>query len=79
MKILVVGGGGREHAIIDALSKSPKVDALFACPGNGGISKLATCLPVDATDIEGVIKAYQSGEGSMPDRATRGLYYRGVQ
>ncbi len=57
MKILVVGGGGREHAIIDALSKSPKVDALFACPGNGGISKLATCLPVDATDIEGVIKA----------------------
>ncbi|MBE6888847.1 MAG: phosphoribosylamine--glycine ligase [Ruminococcaceae bacterium] len=56
MNILVVGGGGREHAIITALSKSPKVDKLYAAPGNGGISKLAECFPVKATDIEGMLE-----------------------
>lgn len=54
MKILTVGGGGREHAIITALSRSPKVDKLYAAPGNGGISTLAECFPVKATDIEGI-------------------------
>ncbi len=56
MNILVVGGGGREHAIITALAKSPKVDKLYAAPGNGGISKLAECFPVKATDIEGMVE-----------------------
>ncbi len=55
MNILVVGGGGREHAIITALSRSPRVDKLYAAPGNGGISKLAECFPVKATDIDGVL------------------------
>lgn len=56
MKILTVGGGGREHAIITALSRSPKVEKLYAAPGNGGISTLAECFPVKATDIEGMVE-----------------------
>lgn len=56
MKILTVGGGGREHAIITALSRSPKVDKLYAAPGNGGISAIAECFPVKATDIDGIVE-----------------------
>lgn len=55
MNILVVGGGGREHAVIKALSQSPKVDKIYAAPGNGGISKYAECFPVKATDIDGMV------------------------
>ena len=55
MQILVIGSGGREHAVIKALKKSPKVDALYCCPGNGGIAADATCIPIKATDIEGVV------------------------
>ena len=56
MKILVVGGGGREHAIIKALKKSPKVTELFAAPGNGGIARDAQCVPIGATDIDGLVR-----------------------
>lgn len=56
MKILTVGGGGREHAIITVLSHSKKVDKLYAAPGNGGISTLAECFPVKATDIDGILE-----------------------
>ena len=56
MKILTVGGGGREHAIITALSHSKKVDKLYAAPGNGGISTIAECFPVKATDIDGILE-----------------------
>lgn len=59
MNILVVGGGGREHAIITALSRSPRVEKLYAAPGNGGISKLAECFPVKATDIDGILALAQ--------------------
>ena len=55
MKILVVGGGGREHAIIRALKKNSKVDTIFALPGNGGIASDATCVNIAATDIEGIV------------------------
>ena len=55
MNILVVGGGGREHAIITALSKSPKVEKIWAAPGNGGISALAECFPVKAIDLDGIL------------------------
>ena len=55
MKILVVGGGGREHAIIMKLAESSKVSKLYCAPGNGGISKFAECHPVKATDIEGML------------------------
>lgn len=56
MKILVVGGGGREHAIIMKLSESDMVDSLYCTPGNGGISKYAECFNVSATDIDGVVE-----------------------
>lgn len=56
MKVLVVGGGGREHAIIMKLAESPKIDKLYCTPGNGGISKYAQCFSVKATDIEGVVE-----------------------
>ncbi len=54
MKILVVGGGGREHAIIKAIKKNPEVAEIFALPGNGGIAKDATCVDIKATDIEAI-------------------------
>ena len=56
MNVLVIGGGGREHAIVMALAKSEKVGKLYAAPGNGGISKYAECYPVKATDIEGCVE-----------------------
>ncbi len=55
MNILVIGGGGREHAIIMKLSESPKVDKIYCTPGNGGISRYAECFSVGATDIDGVV------------------------
>jgi phosphoribosylamine--glycine ligase len=55
MTVLVVGGGGREHAICHCLKKSPRVDKLICAPGNGGISELAECMPVKATDIDGML------------------------
>ena len=54
MKILVVGGGGREHAIIKKLKENPAVEQIFALPGNGGIAADATCVGIGATDIEGI-------------------------
>ena len=56
MKILVVGGGGREHAIIKKLKENPQVSAIFALPGNGGIAADATCVPIGATDIEKIVE-----------------------
>ena len=55
MKILVIGGGGREHAVIRALRKSPKAAEIYALPGNGGIAADAVCVPGSATDIEGAV------------------------
>ena len=52
MKIMVIGGGGREHAIIRTLKKSPRVTEIFALPGNGGIAADAVCVPIGAKDIE---------------------------
>jgi len=54
MKVLVIGGGGREHAMIKALKKSEKISRLYAAPGNGGISRDAQCVPVKATDIPAI-------------------------
>ncbi len=52
MKVLVIGSGGREHTIIWKLSQSPKVDKIYAAPGNGGISELAECVSISVMDFE---------------------------
>lgn len=54
MKVLVVGGGGREHAIVWKLAQSSKVDKIYCAPGNGGISQIAECIPLKAADIDGI-------------------------
>ena len=54
MHILVVGGGGREHAIIRCLKKNPQVQTVYTLPGNGGIAADAQCVPIAATDIDGI-------------------------
>ena len=56
MKILVVGGGGREHAIVMKLAESSKVDKIYCAPGNGCISKYAECFDVNAKDIDGIVE-----------------------
>ena len=55
MNLLVVGGGGREHAIIQSLKKNPNVSKIFALPGNGGIAADAECVAIGATDIKGIV------------------------
>ena len=55
MKLLVVGGGGREHTIIRYLKKNPQVETIFACPGNGGMADEAVCTGIGATDIEKIV------------------------
>ncbi len=54
MKILVIGGGGREHAIIKSIKKNPQVEAVYCLPGNGGIAMDAFCVDIKATDLEGI-------------------------
>lgn len=56
MKVLIVGGGGREHAIAWKLAKSPKVDKIYCAPGNGGIAEVAQCVDIKAEDIDGICK-----------------------
>ena len=56
MNLLVVGGGGREHAIIKKLKENQSVSAIFALPGNGGIAADATCVPIGATDIDKIVE-----------------------
>ena len=55
MKILVVGGGGREHAIIRKLKENKAVETVYALPGNGGIARDAVCVPIGACDIDGIV------------------------
>ncbi len=56
MKVMVIGGGGREHAIIRSLKKNPDIAEIFALPGNGGIAADAVCVDVGAKDLEGQVK-----------------------
>ena len=61
MRVLVVGGGGREHALCWAISASPLVDALFCAPGNPGIEAVATCVPIPADDLDRLVQ-FAKGE-----------------
>lgn len=54
-KVLVVGGGGREHAIVDALSRSPQVGKIYCAPGNAGIAEQAECVALKDTDVDGLL------------------------
>ena len=56
MKILVVGGGGREHAVIRKLKENPKAETVYALPGNGGIAADAVCVNIKAVDIPGIVR-----------------------
>ena len=51
-KVLVIGSGGREHAIAEALSRSPQVGKIYCAPGNPGMAEIAECVPVGVTDID---------------------------
>ena len=62
MKVLVVGGGGREHAIVDAISRSSRKPRIFCAPGNAGIAAQATCVPLKDTDVKGLL-AFAQSEG----------------
>lgn len=62
MKILVVGKGGREHALAKAAHASKLCDQLYCAPGNPGMAKIATCLNVSDSDIEGLVKAAKENE-----------------
>jgi phosphoribosylamine--glycine ligase len=55
LKVLVIGGGGREHALVWKLRESPRVETVWCAPGNGGIAQEATCLPVEAHDVDGLV------------------------
>lgn len=56
MKVLVIGGGAREHAIVWKLSQSPQISKLFCAPGNAGIADMAECLDINAEDIDGLLE-----------------------
>lgn len=62
MKVLVVGSGGREHAMVWKLAQSPRVTKLYCAPGNGGIAAQATCVPIPADDVAG-LKTFVQTEG----------------
>ena len=52
MKILIVGSGGREHAIAASVAKSPKAEKIYCAPGNAGIAQLAECVPIGAMEFD---------------------------
>jgi phosphoribosylamine--glycine ligase len=65
VKVLLVGSGGREHALAAALARSPSVTELHAAPGNPGISALAACHPVHVTDVDGIVELARAVEADM--------------
>ena len=55
MKVLIVGSGGREHAIAASVAKSPQVDKIYCAPGNAGIGQLAECVPIGAMEFDRLV------------------------
>ena len=60
MKVLVIGGGGREHALVWSLLKSPQVDEVVCAPGNGGIAQIARCVPVDVNSLAAMVQVVEA-------------------
>ena len=56
MKVLIVGSGGREHAIATAVAKSPKVDKIYCAPGNAGIAQIAECVDIGAMEFDKLVE-----------------------
>jgi phosphoribosylamine--glycine ligase len=65
MKVLVIGGGGREHALVWALAKSARVSEVVCAPGNGGIAALARCVPVDGADLAAMIAVVEQEQPGL--------------
>lgn len=62
MNVLVIGSGGREHAIVEALKRSPKATKIYAAPGNAGIAQLAECVAIKDTDVEALVEFAKANE-----------------
>lgn len=62
MRVLVVGGGGREHVLVWKLLQSPRVQKIFCAPGNAGIASLAQCVPIDVMDVDGLVRFAMDNE-----------------
>ena len=56
MKVLIVGGGGREHAIAESIAKSKRVDKIYCAPGNAGIEQIAECVPIGVMEFDKIVK-----------------------
>ncbi len=78
MKVLVVGSGGREHALVWKISQSPKVTKIYAAPGNAGIAQLAECVPIKAEDIAGLLAFAQSKMIDLTIVGPEGPLSRGI-
>ena len=65
MKVLVIGAGGREHAIAWALAKSPRVSEVVCAPGNAGMAKVARCVPVDVADLRAMVELVAKEQPGM--------------
>jgi phosphoribosylamine--glycine ligase len=65
MKILVIGSGGREHALVDALQRSPRVTEVVCAPGNGGIARQARCVPVDQGDVADMLRLVEQEQPAL--------------
>jgi phosphoribosylamine--glycine ligase len=78
MKVLVVGGGGREHALVWKIAQSPKVTKIYAAPGNAGIAQLAECAPVKAEDIAGLLSFARSKAIDLTIVGPEGPLSRGI-
>ena len=66
MKVLIVGSGGREHAIAWSVSKSPKVDKIYCAPGNAGIAELAECVDIGAMEFEKLADLLRRKQSILP-------------
>lgn len=71
MKVLVIGAGGREHALCWALAQSPRVTEVVCAPGNGGIAQVARCVPADQRNLDEMLQVVAT-EGPGPGRRRPG-------
>ena len=78
MKVLVVGSGGREHALVWKISQSPKVKKIYSIPGNAGIAGLADCTPTDAEDIPGLVSFAKTNAIDITIVGPEGPLARGI-